>query len=182
MSSNIRVQRICDYCKTEFTAKTTVTKYCSKSCNKKSYKKRIKDEKINSSKSKIFQVKVQPFEELKIKPYLSITETSKLIGISRRTLYRMIQRGDLNVAKIGSRTIIRRSDIENLFESPQPSLPISQSFEYKISDCYTIGEVIKKYGVSEKALFEIIKRSNVPKLKKGWYTYVPKFKIDNILS
>jgi excisionase family DNA binding protein len=57
----------------------------------------------------------KPFEELNAKPYLSIPETCQLLGVSRRTLYRMMERGNLRIGKMGARTIIRRSDIENLF-------------------------------------------------------------------
>jgi hypothetical protein len=35
MSSNIRITKVCEYCKNEFEAKTIATKYCSYTCNKK---------------------------------------------------------------------------------------------------------------------------------------------------
>jgi len=35
MTSNIRIEKVCQYCGTKFIAKTTVTRYCSHSCNKK---------------------------------------------------------------------------------------------------------------------------------------------------
>ncbi|WP_448104068.1 hypothetical protein [Pedobacter panaciterrae] len=38
MSSNFTVQRICEHCKDIFDAKTTVTRFCSRLCNKRSYK------------------------------------------------------------------------------------------------------------------------------------------------
>jgi excisionase family DNA binding protein len=61
----------------------------------------------------------QAFEELKEKPFLSIAETCKLIGISRRTVYRMLERGELVAGKAGKRTIIRRSDLDKLFDQPR---------------------------------------------------------------
>jgi excisionase family DNA binding protein len=69
-------------------------------------------------------IKAQAFEELKEKPFLSIAETCKLIGISRRTVYRMMERGELTAGKAGKRTIIRRSDLDKLFD--QPHTPIAQ--------------------------------------------------------
>ena len=42
MSSNIAIQRICQHCGKEFTARTTVTQYCSDDCAKRAYKARIK--------------------------------------------------------------------------------------------------------------------------------------------
>jgi len=58
MSSNIKIQRICQYCKQEFTAKTTVTKYCSLKCNQRAYKKLKRSEKIKQSNTETVKVKL----------------------------------------------------------------------------------------------------------------------------
>ena len=68
MSSNIRIQRICQQCKNEFTAKTTVTKYCSDRCSKRAYKARQKAEETKRE--------FLTLEELKI---LAKTECENLI-------------------------------------------------------------------------------------------------------
>ena len=57
----------------------------------------------------------KPFNELTVKLFLSIQETSTLLGVSRRTIYRLMEKEKLNVGKIGSRSIIQRSDIDKLF-------------------------------------------------------------------
>jgi len=49
-------------------------------------------------------------------------------------------------------------------------------------DCYTLTEVQDKYGISDRALYAIIERNNIPKIKKGWYAYVPKTIIDKLLK
>ena len=117
MSSNIQVQRICQHCGVEFTARTTVTQYCGDNCSKRAYKARIKVSKIEASNKQTQRIKNQPIEELKAKAFLSIADTCKLIGISRRTVYRMIERNELIIGKAGRRTIIKRSDLEQvLFE------------------------------------------------------------------
>lgn len=187
MSSNIKVQRICQHCGNEFTARTTVTQYCSDTCSKRAYKARLKVSKIESSNKETQHIKVKPIEELKAKAFLSIAETCKLIGISRRTVYRMIERGELITGKAGKRTIIRRSDLEQLlFEqsrtvTPQPESQPEQK-QFDISECYTISEVQNKYRISDSALNNIIKRNSIPKIKKGWFAYVPKIIIDKLLS
>ncbi|MFZ4106785.1 helix-turn-helix domain-containing protein [Flavobacterium sp.] len=56
-----------------------------------------------------------PYEILNSKPYLSISESCKLLGISRSTIYRLIQQKKIETYKIGNRTIIRNIDINNLF-------------------------------------------------------------------
>lgn len=46
MSSNIRLQKTCQHCGNRFTAKTTVTKFCSDTCAKWAYKQRKWNENV----------------------------------------------------------------------------------------------------------------------------------------
>lgn len=115
MSSNIRVPKICQHCTTEFIAKTTVTKFCSDNCAKRAYKARKRNQKINSVASAANQKAELNQAIIGDKQFLSIAETCSLLGASRMTLYRQIKNGKIKAAKLGTRTIIRRTEIENLF-------------------------------------------------------------------
>jgi len=83
-------------------------------------------------------------------------------------------------------TRVKRSDIDKLFEQSQPVTPQPEKQpeqkQFDISECYTTKEVREKYGISDKALWELIKRNSIPKIKRGWFAYVPKTAIDKILS
>ena len=195
MSSNIEVKRICQHCGTEFTARTTVTKYCSPKCSKAAYKARKRAEKVQKANTETKQIKNKPIEQLKAKDFLTVTEVSKLIGCSRQNVYKLINTGKLKATNIlEKKTIIRRSDIDELFNNNEFSnytgleKQIKEMYDWKqagafdIADCYTLTEVQDKYGVSVKALYDIINRNNIPKIKKGWYTYVPKTIIDELLT
>lgn len=46
MSSNIRILKICEYCKHEFIAKKTTSKTCSDDCAKRLYKLKRRNSKI----------------------------------------------------------------------------------------------------------------------------------------
>lgn len=117
MSSNIRVPKICQHCGTEFIAKTTVTKFCGDNCAKRAYKKRKRDLKVQEIAPTAVQKQEYNQEQVKDKDFLSIAETCKLLGASRMTLYRQIKNGKIQAAKIGSRTIIKREEIEKLFQA-----------------------------------------------------------------
>ena len=94
------------------------------------------------------------------------------------------------------KTIVKRSDLDKLFKEPTskpkpegiPEMQIQELNEWKqagafnISDCYTLTEVQNKYGISETAVQNLIKRNSIPKIKKGWFAYVPKTVIDKLLS
>lgn len=182
MSSNLRIQRICQYCGGEFTSKTTVTRTCSDKCAKRLYKQKQRNAKIEVSNQETELVLGKQMEVLSAKAFLSISETCKLLSMSRWTIWRAINRNELNAAKIGRRTLIRRADIDRLFDLGV-NLEIKTSpVQYEITDCYTLKEVQNRYGISEKALYELIERNNIPKRKEGWYSYVPKTIIDKFLS
>jgi len=122
MSTRISIPKICQHCGNSFIARTTVTKYCGDNCAKRAYKKRKRDEKIQAS---IEETKQQmqglqspqtvQTQDILTKQYLSVQEAANLLGASRWTIQRMIKRDQLKSAKLGRRTIIARSEIDNLF-------------------------------------------------------------------
>ena len=116
MSSNIQVQRICQHCNNEFTARTTVTKYCGDTCSKRAYKARLKVSKIEASDKQTQQIKNQPFEELKTKEFLTVREVARLLNCSVRSTYYYIESGTIKAVNLGQRiTRIKRSEIDKLF-------------------------------------------------------------------
>jgi hypothetical protein len=50
MSSNIRIERICQFCNCKFIARTTKTKYCSQICSARQYKLKARQEKLAIAK------------------------------------------------------------------------------------------------------------------------------------
>ena len=72
MSSNIKINRLCQNCGDEFVAKTTTTLYCSRRCNNVAYKAKIRGAKIEQSNIETLQTKNKPITELKSKDFLSI--------------------------------------------------------------------------------------------------------------
>jgi len=187
MSSNIEVQRICQNCGNEFTARTTTTLYCSKKCNSAVYKARIRDSKVKISNNETQRIKTQSIEGLKAKEFLTVRDVATLLNSSLRTVYRLIEQGNIKAVNIAKRkTLVKRSDLDKLFEKPQPEIfqmeIKSDTVQFDISECYTLTEVQSKYGISETALQQLIKRYEIPKRKKGWFVYVPKTLIDNLFT
>lgn len=183
MSSNIKIQRICQHCSKEFTARTTVTKYCTDHCSKRAYKARLRTGKIEGSNEETKRIKTKPIEEIKVKEFLTVRDVSKLLNCSIRTTYRLIEQGHIRAVNLLERkTLIKRSEIDLLFELPAKEEVIQEPIPVEVSDSYTLAEVQEKYGISERALYDFIKRKNIPRIKQGWYTRVPKILIDQLLS
>ena len=183
MSSKIEVKRICQHCGNEFTARTTVTRFCSHRCSSAAHKQKVRAGKVEESNKQTQQIKTKPIEELKAKEFLTVREVARLLNCSVRSAYYYIESGTIKAVNLGQRiTRVKRSEIDKLFEQPQPVTPQPEQIQVEISDCYTITEVQNKYGISDSALNNIIKRNSIPKIKKGWFAYVPKTVIDKLLS
>lgn len=183
MSSKIEVQRICQHCGNEFTARTTVTRFCSHRCASAAHKQKVRAGKVEQSNKQTQQIKTQPIEELKAKEFLTVREVARLLNCSVRSAYYYIESGTIKAVNLGQRiTRVKRSEIDKLFEQPQPIIPQPEQKQFDISDCYNLTEVQDKYGISETALQNLIKRNSIPKIKKGWFAYVPKTVIDKLLN
>lgn len=117
MSSNIHVQRICQHCKNEFTARKTTTKYCSHRCNSAAYKQKVKNNKIEISNTETLSVKTQPIDFIKAKEFLTVREVASLLNFSVRSVYYYIESGKIKALNLGQRvTRVKRSEIDKLFE------------------------------------------------------------------
>lgn len=117
MSSNIKVQRICQYCGKDFEARTTVTKTCSDNCAKRLYKQKQKALKVQASNDETSAIRLKPLEQIAEKPFLTVAEVSELLSCTKLTIYRLIERGTIKSINLGKRkTLIKRSDIDKLFE------------------------------------------------------------------
>lgn len=184
MSSNISIQKVCEYCGKDFTAKTTVTRCCSDDCAKKAYKARKRAEKINNAIEVVEvkkQKKVKPIEDLREREFLTAKEVSILLNCSVRSVYYYISNGIIEATNLGNRlTRIKRSNIDKLFNDNLRRQPKEK--QYNVSECFSISEAQKKYNISESALQKIIQREEIPKIKQGKFVYIPKVLIDEVFN
>lgn len=63
--------------------------------------------------------KIAPVSAPMMKEYLSINEVTEFSGLSRATVYRMMAAG-LPFHKVGTRTLIKRSDLIDVIEGRKP--------------------------------------------------------------
>jgi len=115
MSSEIRIQRICEHCAKAFEAKTTVTRFCSDYCAKRAYKLRKRKERIAASEAETRQNIRRPLTEIQGKDFLSVEDVCDLFGVSRATVWRLCRAKRVKSAKIGRKRFILRTSIDQLF-------------------------------------------------------------------
>ena len=106
MSSNIEIQKKCIYCQREYIAKTNSTKYCSHRCNQKHYKEVKRQEKLQPAI-------VTPIDDVADSKdeFLTITKSAILIGVSDRTIFRLIARGIIKTVKNRRSVLIHRNQL-----------------------------------------------------------------------
>ncbi|MBA2248578.1 MAG: helix-turn-helix domain-containing protein [Chitinophagaceae bacterium] len=119
MSSNIRIKKICQHCNKVFTAKTTVTKFCSDICAKANYKLRQKEHKIELSQidteKQLVQIKSQGTKPLlggyADSEMVSISGLAKMIGLSERTIFRLMKDPGFPKVKIGKKLLFKTNNV-----------------------------------------------------------------------
>jgi excisionase family DNA binding protein len=181
MSSNFTVNRLCEQCGKVFTAKTTVTRFCSSLCNKRQKKAIARNIKMAPMDEVLKKVLDTKGIDLSAMEFLSVKEAAKLLGASEKIIHSMITRGKLNAINLSKRkTVVFRKDIDRLFELPAPKAAPEGS--PAIQDCYHMAEAQSIFNISEKALYDIIKRNKIPKFQDGWFTYVSKSALNKIFN
>jgi excisionase family DNA binding protein len=184
MSSNIRITKICQHCGKELKAKTTVTKYCNLKCSGAAYKLAVRNNKVETSNKEVKEVKEGPLKVVNAREFLTVRDAALLLHSSRQTVYDLINSGRLKAVNIKvKKTLIARSEIDKLFELPEgiPVLP-EKAKPFKVEDHYHMAEIQAKFNISEGALYHLIKRNHITKVQHGWYVYVAKSIIDQLLN
>ncbi len=222
MSSNIRLNKVCQHCDKQFTAKTTVTKFCGDDCAKKAYKKRKRQEKITKSI-------VNPNPSINLdynRDYFTILDIINYFNISKSSAQRLVKRNNLPKKKIGRWVFIKKTDLEGIFKPNEETGSISireasellqvsmRTIERYISDkkikstksgknrfilkesvynylqknplskenYFSIGSIQEIFNISEKALYDLIKRNNILKFPSGRNVLVLKSELQKILK
>jgi hypothetical protein len=181
MSSNFTVNRLCEQCGNVFVAKTTVTRFCSKLCNKRHYKAKERSQKMTPMDQAIKKVFEGKTEEVSDAEFLNVRNAARLLRASEKMVYHLINIGRLHAINLSERkTLVRRSDIDKIFELP--AVEVKEIKPPPISECYHMAEAQEIFKISESALFNLIKRYKLFKFQEGWYTYVAKADLNKIFN
>lgn len=176
--SNIKIKRVCQWCGQEFYAQRATTKYCSKKCNEKAYKKSLRIGQVKSEEAKAEEKSIQPIND---KDYIDTLEASRLLGITRMSIYNLIYSGKLKATKLSPRmSFVKRSDIDAMLDS-HPYVKRPRKKKEEITEFYTIQEIKDKYGVSTSWIYKVGKEKNIPRIIKRGKTYWSKTHIDKFI-
>lgn len=169
MASKIDIQKKCEWCGEIFTAHKTTTAYCSHRCANLAYKEKVR--KIDEE--------AKPHSE---KEFLTPTEVSAFLGVGRTSIYRYIRNGKIKAVRFDGKTLIRRSDIDKMFDYITVCENNKPKEKTPITDFYTTAEIKEKYNIQESWLYKIAKEYNIPRTFNRGKTYWSKKHIDSYFA
>ena len=180
MSSNIDIQKKCKWCGEVFTAHKMSTAYCSHKCANLAYKERVRKERISAYQKELsFKEYNEPLKDLEQREFFTPTTAAQLLGISRATIYRYLADETIKAVQFKGKTLIRRKDIDMLFESSATYNKRLPQEKAPITEFYTTAEVKEKYNVVDSWIFVVAKKHNIPRTFNRGKTYWSKKHIDN---
>lgn len=108
------------------------------------------------------QTKVKRSQELEYKTHLTPKELAELLGVSKATVYRFISEGRIKTLQLPGKTLIRRSDVNELFNADMMNVSAYSTGKVNHTLYYTLNEVCQMYKLSRYGLFEKIKEYGIP--------------------
>lgn len=187
MSSNLKIPKTCEFCGKPFIAKQMRTRFCSSNC---AHKFSLKEK--DGAHMEIPDNQANPVRLVPERPYISVSEASKILGISQDTIRRQIINGIIPAFNLGERlTRIDRQALEELFRKDLVHLvnshgknPAGQGLmkASAVEGYYTISDIAGKYNIPNDRVYAIINKYNLAKKKVGRYIYVQKDEADALFA
>lgn len=174
MANRIQYQLVCVCCGETFTGSCGTTKYCSSICSGRAEKAKKREERL---RTKSEEIREQNRQSLLSQEYLSLSSAAILLGVSRPTMYGLINRGALPVLRLSQRTVrIKRSDLEKLNEQQASTIapistPIAEINKAK-EELITASEAVKRFKISDTWFYRQIKKHDIkPVIVEGKTLY-----------
>jgi excisionase family DNA binding protein len=121
MSSNLRIVKICAFCKQEFIRRKTTTETCSDPCAKRLYKLRLREQAISRAKLETetrrkpeASITEEQVKAIQAKEWLTLVEAALLLNVSPLTLRRWVLAGRVKSEKVGRKHAFRRGDLRKI--------------------------------------------------------------------
>ncbi len=180
MASNIDIQKKCEWCGKLFIAHKTSTRCCSHRCANLAYKEKTRQKRVSEFQTMVNQ-QIEK-EDCIDKDFFTPSEAARYIGISRATFYRYLETNLIKSIQLKRKTIIRKRDIEALFDNAAPYKKHLPRAKQSITDFYTTAEIKEKYNIQESWLYKIAKEYNIPRTFNRGKTYWSKKHIDSYFA
>lgn len=178
-TAKYEIKRKCKCCGATFLAKSLDSYYCSRTCSDKGYKQQ-KAAKKQREKWDVVIGKIADSRD-----YISVAEAEALFGVCAKTIRRLIKSGKVSSINLGVRlTRISKAELMGLLplreEPVDRNVALPRPYNMELEDCYTIGEIAKKFGINDSTVYGHIRKYSIPIRQIGNFVYAPKSEIDRI--
>ena len=156
----------CQWCGVPFIAHKLTTLYCCKACWDKAYEAKRRQNKRDAQRLEVESAR-PVVESIGTKEFLNPTEAARLLGVSRASMYRYMEQGVIKVLRTPARTIVRRSDIEALFDNPPAYIKRNNNKLNMLGETYSMLDITKKYNISKRVAESRIRKFDILKIMRG---------------
>ena len=156
----------CQWCGVPFIAHKLTTLYCCKACWDKAYEAKRRQNKREAQRLEVESAR-PVVESIGTKEFLNPTEAARLLGVSRASMYRYMEQGGIKVLRTPARTIVRRSDIEALFDNPPAYIKRNNNKLNMLGETYSMLDITKKYNISKRVAESRIRKFDILKIMRG---------------
>lgn len=176
----LEIRRKCKVCGKVFLVKKLDSQFCSGHCSAIDLKRRRDAE---AREARLDKIATQVPD---IREYISVKEAVAMFNIERGTLYLLIRLGRIPAINMGKHLIrIKRSELEaNILPRQEAreekKKPVPKLYSLEPEDCYTVGEICKKYRINDSTVWAHVRKYSIPSRQIGNYVYIPKEEIDNL--
>ena len=174
----MEIVKKCEWCHKTFIGQMVTARFCSSKCCDQAYryKRKVASGKYTPASNDDLSTLARRVDErkhlnesLKDKQFLSPSEAAKLLGVCRSTIYNYLWHQDLKAKQFRGKTIIRRSDIEKLFDDA-PSYKKRgniQKGKKTQNDYYSLKEMMEKFKISKRTVSRRCDQFGIPKIVDG---------------
>lgn len=181
ISNNNGDKKRCKYCGKLFIAHTLATQYCSRQCNSKDYKRRRREKQIadylETNPQDTANAVDSPKSVLETKRFLTPREVALYLGIGKSSVYRELANGLIKAVQLRGKTLIRRKDIESMFDHAKAYQVRSGKFHEK-REYYTVAQIVNKFHTSRRAVWSRCEKYGIKKIYQGRNTFYDKSLVD----
>lgn len=186
----MEIVKKCEWCHKTFIGQMVTARFCSSKCCDQAYRYKRKvqsgkyasvggDTEMSTLPRRVDERKLRR-EYLKDKQFLSPTEAAKLLGVSRSTIYNYLGLQILKAKQFRGKTIIRRSDIDKLFDEAPSYKKRGTNHKGKdtLNGYYSLKEMMEKFKISKRTVYRRCEQYDIPTIVVGRRTFWKKADVD----
>lgn len=188
MAKTMYYTKTCEHCGKQFTAQKSCTRFCSKYCADAANKERLR-----KWTQGINQASDDERTRIRAPEIMGPKAMADYFSISPRTVYRYLESGLVKALQLPGKTLIRKSDIDHLFDEAEPYKKRERSIPEKKAGLSsspgiiqeekgytTVKESAEKYDLSPAYVDKLFNKSGITVVFHRGKKYYPVSEVNSL--